>query len=376
MLFFNRKNKERKAIVKNARALLCEIFGLTPDQYQQQNEVWSRWLDSYSGSRDLDNLLTSDAGDAYKARAIAILLAPSDNHVPFECREKNYLTYDDVSKILVTIGENNKLKEFLHRLIELNLETVAKLNDNYRSKKVKSIYNRYIVNVLESLGDTDLVASRRLFSLFKYSAHDTDCDGEKQTEYFGPLAVLLSSRAPEMFKFISDTEARKSLVNNEGNDVREDWGRSYREYRENIRQYLYDETLPFSAELFSEQIKFLIENQPKHIRRTGLGWFWMSKDLFHTVRFLDGETYATVRREFVEHMLFHNGKEDDLSYFHIYSKEDYEVAEYLLGLFTDDAHIADFLRLQMKSYLERSVKEREEAKVLEAEKLAVLEAMK
>src|SRR3989339_1426880 len=199
-----------KHYVKSVEDLLSKIFHCSAADICQHNTIWRKWNEI--SAQMLDRLLNlienTDIDDVYKARAIAVLIAPSVLFTPFA-------RYSDPrSNTNVFLGSalhplsslSSELCVFTLELLKLNIDTarnLAKDDPNYLS--VESCYlDKYVLWFLAEL-PADNPLAEQLFN--RLSMNDLECFiGEDGSSGYNPFRDIMESSIPDVWKRKADEQ--------------------------------------------------------------------------------------------------------------------------------------------------------------------------
>ena len=321
MIFSILKSTERKVSLnkykKDVLHIMAETLNISDSDIAKQDNVWDEWLAlEKQECGDLAELLKSKVADAFKARALTILLAPEIRFVPFkwigrgDSKDYDYLFFSDR---IVLADLSPQLQEFVFRLLELNIDTVYGSDDEELLKSAV-YYNRFIIAGLEILDENDPRADR-LFS--RYCINDpVSFWNMDYASGYNPFYAILCAKVPEKWKKIADDKMREIIRAEKAGTAkpRREWEDALSNYAGHIQLGLYSEQFPYGTELLASQMDFII-SLPNIEGKEYLG----SWKIGQLLGMLKGDEYKDIRHRLARNVVFTNRGEHDG--FRVYSEE-------------------------------------------------------
>lgn len=261
MVFAMRKaDRDRLNYIRDVRKLVSGfVAGITDEQEQ----TWEQWvaLNRIREWRALRDLLTTDASDAFKARALALLFAPRLDWAPFKWkkasgnhvslwlhREKGTLRLSDLSP---------RLLKFVVELLVLNAGVALALEVDEVHRTIPQ-YNPLIIQALAVLPE-DSEDAQRLFGLYQLNDSAPFWNMDAASGY-NPFERILNEEVPEKWKRLADEKMREIiLAEQEGKSVpRQEHEAALDNYVSHIQLGFYGEKFPYSAGLLASQVDFIL----------------------------------------------------------------------------------------------------------------------
>lgn len=240
-------NSKRKSYANRVRALIISMFGLSKQDWIEQNKAWENWFTVENRDRnqhEVEALLRSDVKDAFKARVLAIVFAPRAEDVPFVGGEHHN------SDLGLMIHESARFSALPTALRAL---AIALIGIYTSADKDCSRYWKQILDALSILSPEDPAAARlfKRYPLINIPHHPDDLPDCE------PFNALLFSKTPEKWKRLADTKMRKIISVDE--ERQPTVGRSVIErYAYCIMTYPDNKPFPYGNDLFASQLDFLL----------------------------------------------------------------------------------------------------------------------
>ncbi len=309
-------------------------------------EAWEKWvnLKPRDDWRRLAALIESDVRDEFKIRAIAILLAPYCGVLPFTWRDEdaasNLLFLRDRRPVKV-----EKLSEHLWivtaELILLYMAIAKEFSVEplRNTRQTLDVYNLYIIDFLAILPEEDGLAAR-LFEVWGINdavAFDTFDDFSG----YNPFPVMLGAPVPEKWKRLATLELQTIVLTEESGDAspRHQHEGALKRFAEHVQSgfYSHDGKIPYTAELFADQLAFLL--RIPSAKNRGL---IKSYHLRRILQVLAGDQYRELRRRIAHFIVLENETEGNS--FGLYNQEDVDLAEHVIREYPDDLALVEKLR--------------------------------
>jgi len=282
---------------RKVRDLVTTTFNLSGRDIQEHAEVWKNWLDLGEQKCNLHELIKSDVKDAFKARAITILLAPDIKLVPFVWREKDVKNYLFIESIKLA-DLSPKLQDFTVKLLELGIDSISPEDAHEDARNALFFYGKLILQALVVLKEDD---PRAAWLADRYEINDPiPYENIDSSSGYEPFRSILSADVPEKWKRLADKKIRNIICAEQEDRIqpRGDWEEALGRYASHIQIGFYGEKFPYSAELFASQVSFIL-----HLPRiTGRALFPM----YHAgkiLKMLAGDAYKYIRHRFARYMI-------------------------------------------------------------------------
>ena len=319
---------------------IATSIGLT-----RNDKVWKSWLDLQKQEwRDFVVLIRSDVRKEFKLRAIAVLLVPHRNCLPFEWRDNSSLENllflrgnDDLFKIPELPEE---LRVFAAELVYRCAQEVLR-TWRHDDKVYSSLfyYNNYVMDFLKILPENDPMAEK-LFSVYQLNDPVVFYNMDDASGY-NPLYPILNENIPEKWKGLAVTRMHEIIS-------AEISGKSKprAEHEDALRCYLSESTLSlygkdggirYSTELFASQIEFVL-GLP-NIQNRGL---FENYKVWHILQILSGDRYRELRYRLARYAVLENTEE--FKRFSVYDRDTRCAAEAMLSEFGNDAELTSALQ--------------------------------
>ncbi len=306
----------------------------------KDDKVWKQWVDyKKRETKDLIELISSDVRDSFKRRAIFLLVVPSAEFSSIYWTEevgKFYHKFD----FLETLNPDllayvtDLIVEFYKMLIPMHCDkpkhyaeggggiTVFwSVPDKYHDALY--YYNDCILRLLYILPEEQC---ERIFPLFSLRDISTYWNMEDASGY-NPFHSLMCSEVNEKWKKQADAMMRQIIIDELSNKTkpREEWENALKCYSYIITTQFHREKLPYSVDLFADQIQFLVSE--KNYGENLINEWYVVKIL----QILSADIYKEIRHKVAKFMAVGNqGK------FSIYSEETLQGARMMLDEFGQD----------------------------------------
>lgn len=259
MFALSKAQRDRRRYVRSVRKLVSEVFGLSELEVKGHNRLWGDWLNlKRQECRDLHALLTANVSDAFKARAISILLAPRIKLAPFAWRDETSLNdYLSLRYKIEIANLSSRLQEFVLELLEINLDVALAPDADDDLRRTLFYYNRFILEALALLADSP--KAEQLFNRYQINDPIPFMNMEDASGYT-PLYEILVAVLPEKWKRRADARMRGVIeAEQEGSaEPRRDWEKALPNYVNHIQLCLYQQPFPYSSTLLASQIRFVL----------------------------------------------------------------------------------------------------------------------
>jgi hypothetical protein len=356
MFAITKTEKCRRRYIRDVRELLAKTFDLTPDKMAHQDMIWNEWLESDKSAPSLYRLLTAKISDTYKARALAILLAPKQTFVPFAQgdylafhSDENYLPYNDS----IEFGAfSEKFRTFFVELLFLSMDTAMTLSLPYALES----YNKTIIEALKVF-DKNSALAERLFERFEINDIIPRSCLEGTSGYNPFQTLLYRPEIPEKWKWLATgkMEAVIRLEQSGFQRPRAPWENARGCYAHIV---MLSNHLSYSDELFAEQISYFLSFVENGI--SSLNRYHPSFSVFTR---LSGKEHEDLRYRLLKKLI--NEKVGSLT---VNDPATAMIADGLRKEFGKDPEILEFLATALRRYEERGIIERTK-KIQEQEKL-------
>lgn len=341
---------------------LCDFIA-TSVGHTRNDQVWKLWLDlKAQGWRDLVVLIRSDVRQEFKMRAIAVLLVPHWSYLPFEWRDEDKSTIqnllflrgnDDLFKVSeLSEGLRNFMMELVYRGAKEVLMLQKMLKHNVKILLSLFYYNCYILDFLKVLPENDPMAEK-LFSVYQLNDSVVFVNMEDASGY-NPLYTILNDDIPEKWKRLAIAKMHEIITAEESGRQK-----PRAEHEEALRCYMSQVMLPlaggngqirYSVELFAAQLEFIL-GLPT-IRDRGL---FQSYNVERILLIIAEDRYKNLRHRLARHVVLENKRE--FTEFNIYDGSTKRAAEAMLAEFRTDTELVFALRPLLDKAEERFRKE-------------------
>lgn len=323
------------------------------------DKIWKQWVDyKRRETRDLIELLESDVRDSFKRRAIFLLLVPAAEFNPIYWTKEigkfyhslNFLktlTPDLLNYTTDLIVEFNEMLKPIHNDRPKHyfqggggITILTSVPDKYHDALY--FYNKCIMFLLTIISEEQC---GRIFPLLSLRDISTYWNMDSASGY-NPFQNLLYSDVDEKWKRQADDMMRQIIEDELSGKTkpREEWEDALHCYSYNIQLQLYGEKLPYSVELFADQIKFLVSEE--HYGRGNID-NWKIPKIF---QILSNDVYKEIRHLVANFVVFNN--ESD---FKIWSEDTLQGAKMMLDEFgQNDQKLAKQIQSAIDSYNEQN----------------------
>jgi hypothetical protein len=325
----------------------------------EDDKVWKKWVDyEQREANDLLKFLTYDVRDSLKRRAIFLLVVPSAEFNPIYWTEEvgkfyqgldflKTLTPDLLSYATDLIVEFYTMLKPMHRDKPENfaqggggVTVYWSVPDKYHDALY--FYNDCILSLLTMLPEEQC---EKIFSLFSLRDISTYCNPDDASGY-NPFQNLLYSNVDEKWKRKADATMRQIIKDELADKTkpREEWENALQQYAYIIKLQLHGENLPYSVDLFADQIQFLV-SQEHHGKELIDRWY-----VVKIFRFLPNDNHKEIRYQIAKLVVFGNEKD-----FKVWNKETLQGANIMLNEFgKDDKKLAQRIQLAIEEYKKES----------------------
>ncbi|MCR4276254.1 MAG: hypothetical protein NUV90_02635 [Candidatus Parcubacteria bacterium] len=297
----SKEEQRRQRYIRDVRRLVIEMFKLSDKQAHEQNRLWAEWLDVVQerkiqrlnllpvDAKHLSKFILGDAGDAFKARAIAILLAPEDRLIPFTwpVRVPDYSwRYAEIDFARLS----PQLQMFSLSVLEIN--SGLNIADAERpDARVVHSFNEFILSKLAVLLEDDATAER-LFNCYQLYV-----ERGNQYDYYRSFELILRAKIPEKWKKLADDKMRELIrLRQKGRTRRRNaFDSPFLYYMDPIMVHFLSE-LPYSMDLFASQIAFIIGSPGMDDDKLS----FLSSHTGTVQQMLEGEPYAELRGKLIK----------------------------------------------------------------------------
>lgn len=252
--FFRRPEGDHARYVDGIGSILEEIFGFRKDD----DHLWREWV--RVGDEDIGTFLGSETREVFKARLIAISLAPSSAMSPFPWGENRVPS--DCFSLWETVKFSNlstMMRRFVTGIIEFNVDEVINDGDSELRDSLYR-YNRIILQALASLPDDDPMAER-LFNCFQLNDPRPFYDLDSESGYNPFYELVNEPMVPRKWKTEADAKMRDIIVSEERgiSRSRAEWEGALKCYMHQIERLSGFGMIPYHSLLFASQIRFILE---------------------------------------------------------------------------------------------------------------------
>lgn len=330
----------------------------------EDDKAWKQWVDyKKRETKDLIELLTSDVRDSLKRRVIFLLLVPSAEFNPIYWTEevgKFYHKFDFLKTLApdllayttdLVVEFYTMLKPMHHDKPENfaqgggGITVFWSVPDKYHDALYN--YNNCILQLLTILPE---VECERIFPLFSLRDISTYWDLEDASGY-NPFQSLLYSDVNEKWKKQADAIMRQIIIDELSGKTkpREEWENALKCYAYIITLQLYGEKLPYSVDLFADQIQFLVSEKNYGEELINC---WNVVKIFHI---LSADTYKEIRYKVAKFMVVGNKSE-----FSIHSDETLQGAIMMLDELVLEDELVSRIQSKIEEYNKKSVESENE----------------
>lgn len=291
------------------RGLFSRTFGNADGkEMQDKEEIWKEWLNVGYMRKNPDPyaILGGDMGDEFRARAIAVLIAPDLAFLPFAWKDQGFRCY--LPPCIAFEGLSPKLRDFTVELILLNVDFVltAHADELYHSL---FHYNDYILEALTVLPETDPMALA-LFDRYRICDPGHHLPG---VSWYHCITAIFRSGVPEHWKRLADEKMRTVIIaERSGMIARGESETALDRYLTCINGFL--KAPVYSDELFASQVEFALDLP--NVAHHRLFETWNLQRLF---RSLPGDDKKELRHRIARHMVLgsHYCGEEKIPHFEI-----------------------------------------------------------
>ena len=270
------------AYARAVRRLIRDTFDLSDEEIIEQSKTWDAWCKlKPRNSTDLTRLVESDMKDAFKARALAILLSPNPDCAVFGWRQsKSGSLASDVASVLKYKRLSPKLVRYVCSMLELGLGELQNMTfENRRG------YNMVIRRLLATLPEDDEVA-KRLFALHHIPVFELV--EERHDKFQSEFHALLAANIPDVWKERADAERREVVA-------KEKETATQVQYIASVRACFYGHSgkFPYGREILASQLQFVFglpDGDKKFFS------IFYGSEVPMALRALTGETHKHLRR--------------------------------------------------------------------------------
>jgi len=340
MFGLSKEEQNRRAYINTVQKLMDEIFLLSSREIADQDRVWDQWVNVQRREwRDLWDLQKENVKDAFKARAMVILLAPKIKWVPFTWHDDtsldNYLflgVHDTPPELSLPV------RKFVSALLQATVDMTLTPSADEKLQEALVFYNRYLLKILAVLPEDDPDALN-LFNRYQINDPVPFWNMDDASGY-NPFHRMLSSNIPEKWKKLADEKMREIIRAEQGGRVqaRKDWEGALQNYMSHIQSCLYMKSFPYSVDLLASQIGFAL-GLPNTKGRELICDYHVQTFL----TMLQGEKRKELRHQIARHVILADHGEHHA--FKIYSPETFAAAKMMLAEFgCDDQELGNRLR--------------------------------
>ncbi len=367
------------------RRLVTQSFGLSDAEMRAGDVIWDHWQDCVREGRAGNPLLAHNRSgeaamlrdllrhrglkDVFKARAIAVLSAPTLAWTPFPYPTRNqewsyapewfaswgtgFHLRGDVSESEVpfteVIGEFSlPLQQFFWTLLEINLEAAGWLVEKKRNptpfeSERNVAYNRLILRALRTVS----VESSQAERLFQY--YQTDPTGQwlgfwLSGANYAPFQEILRSGL-DQWRMLADAQWRSIIVDRRASTVesiRQTWTSILLRYGNEVEKSLDGNEVRVSTDLVASQVEWIMDA----VQGTAFRPFHY--DAWHPfLAALRSERYRDIRHRFVRHMALTDDPERP---FRVTSESVNSVKRALREFGSTDSELAEKLSWALAQY--------------------------
>lgn len=347
----------------------------------EDDKIWKQWVDyKRRETGDLIKLLNCDIRDSLKKRAIFLLIVPSSEFNPIYWTEevgKFYHKFDFLKTLNPGLLSyvTDLIVEFYGMLMPMHCDkpkhyteggggiTVFwSVPDKYHDALY--YYNNCILQLLTILPEEQC---DRIFSLFSLRDISTYWNMEDASGY-NPFQSLLYSDVNEKWKKQADGKMRQIIIDELSGKTkpREEWENALKCYSYIITLQLYGEKIPYSVDLFADQINFLVSED--HYGEELIN----SWNVVKLLQILSADIYKEIRYKVAKFMVVGNKGE-----FSIHSEETLQGAKMMLDEFgQDEKELTQRIQSAIEEYEKKSIESKNEKSLAEKSEDKIMSQMK
>lgn len=312
----------------------------------EEDKIWEAYMGEKRDWREMIALLgEGQLKPEFERRILQVLLAPETNCLGADIDWRNQLTPTQ--------------SIYAAQLLNLYIPQVERRMDE-QSKEVRGKYNELILKLLPVLPEE---MAEKLFTHFNLNDIGPFSNMDFASGY-NPLSNLYNDRV------IDEGWKRKAAARMHEIILREETGKSKprqpyeaatERYRYILDLMLYGE-LPMSSEFYQEEVAFLLTNTKEPVVKS-----------WNTGKAMDLLTEQGLRHQFIRRQVLSPLPDSDKRHFSVYNQETMEIARRILGEYSQDPELQDYLRQQVRQEqvrLDEEKKRREEVNIREESILA------
>lgn len=292
----------------------------------EDERTWESWVNFKQREfRDLRDILTGNYKVDFKKRALFTVLVPHHQWIPFRWKfdigsSESYLFLRGIE----LKGLDVNLLRFATKLI-CEFKQFLEGNPEVVKDPAEALfaYNDYLLPLLALLPVDEKENVFNSFSLNDVCAY---WNMDTASGYNPFEALLRTEGVEELYKKRADDKMRSIIQAELRGEAtpRAEHEEALRRYANIIQMLLYSKNnLPYSIELYADQINFIVSAQNVGDKRLIDAW--------HVIELLDllaGERFRDVRHRLARFVIFHNGER-----FSVYNSETMAASERMLAEF-------------------------------------------
>lgn len=342
------------------KKLLCRIFELTEEEIAEQDKKWERYQSQITNPENQNELMkileNPQTGDAFRARVVSILLAPTATHSPFPWGTRNKTASffsESTVKEITSLNLSEKVTTFLVEIVRINVETILAGKCNEESATLLYFYNELVLWGLSILPEDDPRAEV-LFGCYQINDPVIFWNIDDASGYGPVYRLFCRKNVPDKWKVLAHKKMRGVILSEQNGNKkpRVEHEDALRCYKNIVGLCLYGKTPSYSASLLASQIEFLFELPNK-----AAGRIFPLYSVGKALKLLEGESFKDSRYSLVKNTILRLGDKLDITI-----GEDYLSAQMMLLELgnVQDMWLMETLRDAIAVYEKRQEKEREE----------------
>ncbi|HUD08582.1 MAG TPA: hypothetical protein VMQ48_00650, partial [Candidatus Saccharimonadales bacterium] len=322
---------------------------------EEEDVAWRAWVDFKKREvGDLIGLLTADVRDSLKKRALFLLVVPSADFNPIYWTEEvgKYFRRLDYLKrltpdLLAFVAELvTKFCDILRPKHCGRPQTVVEGDENFTAYMLVpdkyhdalEFYNKCILMLIQLL---PLEQAEKIFPFYSLQDVSSFWSPDSATGY-RPFDFIMRSNIDEKWKMLADAAMRKIILEEIAGQTkpREDWENALSCYANFAALHLFGK-LPYSLELFAEQIQFIMDN-----RQASEHDLIPDYQVIKIFNLLPGDAYAELRHAIARYAVVEDRKDEHFRFLMYHEDQAVDwIAEEFGG---SDPELADSLKALLK----------------------------
>ncbi|MDP3697070.1 MAG: hypothetical protein Q8R55_03490 [Candidatus Taylorbacteria bacterium] len=334
---------------------------------QNIDDTWYNWAKASARSgQELTEIVYGQFQEEYQKRALFLLLIPDTRLALFfgwKNRPPFHFLNHEVNFKKVGAGLRAHAIYWLTEFIDY--ARFRSMNSGHREILLDA-YNKYILHLLEVLPVEDNQAET-VFSYLSLNDPTPWADSEDGSGYNPLYQLWKNPKINERWKKSAEVEMRQIIASELRGDTtpREPYENALKCYARHLRFILDEkEHLPYSKELFADQIRFLISLE---VSDQNLFKPWKVPPILNI---LAGEEYLDLRHKFIRFVLLRDGN------FGVLNEETEKAAKTILHEFVHDNQILPEISDQLRNYRDQNEKMKQESEEEAKTEEALLSAMR